>query len=169
MSIKKRTQADVIEYIKNHASEDGELQQSLMDIAGQLGYSNATIHRTLKSLEEQGVIEVQPADKPTRPNTIIFNGPIQTADEILAQGVSLMNEIEILSGRVHEYVRESQRIIEGLRSQHEKGSDLESRIAEIVDMPDGNHYMMIVRKESDEEVAALKSASRQSEELQTET
>jgi predicted ArsR family transcriptional regulator len=159
MSIRKRTQDDVIEYIKNHASEEGKLQQSLMDIAGQLGYSNATIHRVLKSLEEQGIIEVQAPEKPTQPNTIIFNGPIETEHDILAHGAQLMNEVEVLAAKVQDYVRESHRIIENLKAQKagEQRQDLTSRVTEIVDMPDGNHYMLIVKKESDEELNLMRS------------
>lgn len=146
MSIKQRTQEDVIDYIKSHAS-DGKLQESLMDIAESLGYSNATIHRTLKSLEEQGVIEVLPPDKPTKPNTIIYNGPITVTDDIFRQGAELMNEVEKLSARVSEYVREAQRVLAALKErQGETKSDLESRITEVVDMPDGKHQMLIVRK-----------------------
>lgn len=145
-TIRQRTQEDVIEYIKAHAS-DGKLQESLMDIANSLGYSNATIHRVLRSLEEQGIINVLPPDKPTKPNTIIYHGPVYETDSFMRRGVDLMNEVQRLSSQVAEYVREGQKILQSFQEQQrETVTDFESRVTEVVDMPDGKHQMMIVRK-----------------------
>lgn len=159
-TIRKRTQEDVIDYIKNHASE-GKLQESLMDIANSLGYSNATIHRVLKSLEQDGVIAVLPPDKPTKPNTIVYNGPIQQAEDIITEGAVLLTEVERLGARVAEYVQEASRIIEGLKEHSgEKTGNLEARVTEVVDMPDGKHYMMIVKKEHEHEAEQMRHAMR---------
>lgn len=147
MSIKKRTQEELLRYIKSHVS-DGKLEESLIKMGESLGYSNATIHRTLKSLEEQGVIEVKPPEKPTHPNTIIYHGPTDEEDDILTQGAKLIEEIKAMQMKVEKFVQEAAAVIDSLQTKGEAEHTF-SHIKEIMDMPDGKHQMVIIEKQSE--------------------
>lgn len=146
--IRKRTESDVVEYIKNH-SKDGKLTESLMDIAEGLGYSNATIHRVLKSLEEHGVVEIIPSDKPTKPNTIVYNGPIKEATDVVSQGKMLLAKLTALTEEVTEYIAESSRVIGKLQAESSPGvQSLSKDIVDKIELPDTEHYLLMVRREA---------------------
>lgn len=146
MSIRKRTQDDVVDYIKNHSSEDGKLTESLMDIANQLGYSNATIHRTLKNLEKDGIVDIIPSEHPTKPNTIVYQGTIQQADDIIARGVHLMSELEKLTKNVHEYIQEASRVIDYMKDTSGE-KFVRDDIVDVINMPNSDFVLLKVRKE----------------------
>lgn len=105
MSVKERTQKDIVNYIKMH-SQDGKLTKSLFDIAKDLGYSNATIHRALKALQQKGLIEIKEAPKPTSPNTILYKGSVNHTDDLLHRGVELIEKVEELQKELHDYLFE---------------------------------------------------------------
>lgn len=70
----ERTLHDVLRYIKTR-SNDGILKQSMMKMGKEMGYSNATVHRSLKALESRGMIQVIETRSPRKPNTICYIGP----------------------------------------------------------------------------------------------
>jgi DNA-binding MurR/RpiR family transcriptional regulator len=70
----KRTLSDVLRYIKAH-NIDGILKESMMTIANSTGYSNATIHRAIKTLELEGMIHIKESKAHRKPNTIYYIGP----------------------------------------------------------------------------------------------
>jgi DNA-binding IclR family transcriptional regulator len=70
----KRTISDVLRYIKSH-NEEGILKESMMTIASATGYSNATIHRTLKALEQEHMIHIKETKSHRKPNIIYYLGP----------------------------------------------------------------------------------------------
>lgn len=105
MSVKERTQKDIANYIKMH-SQDGKLTKSIFEIAKDLGYSNATIHRALKALQEKGLVEIKQAPKPTTPNTILYKGSVNPTDDLLHRGVELIEKVEELQRELHDYLFE---------------------------------------------------------------
>lgn len=108
---RKTTQDVVLDYIRMYAQK-GELTESLMDIADNLGYSNATIHRSLKALEEADIITIVPADSPRKPNTIIYKGSTKETHDILLEGEVLLRRLRELTEDIEAYIQESSRIIE---------------------------------------------------------
>lgn len=111
MSKRKMTQDIVVDYLKTF-SQNGKLKESLIDIADKLGYSNATIHRTLKRLEEDGLVKIIPSEAPREPNTIVYLGEIKEAQDIVLQGEQLMAKLQSLTQEVEEYLKESSRVID---------------------------------------------------------
>lgn len=110
--MKRRTTQDiVIDYIKTYA-EDGVLVESLMDIANNLGYSNATIHRALKALEKDDLVRIIPADTPRKPNTIIYQGTSKETADIILEGEKLLRRLRELTEDVETYMAEASRIIQ---------------------------------------------------------
>lgn len=51
------------------------MKKSMMNIAEATGYSNATVHRALKALEIQGMIQIIETKSQRKPNTIYYIGP----------------------------------------------------------------------------------------------
>lgn len=106
-SVSKRTQRDIIDYIRTHI-EDGKLTKSLLDIAKDIGYSNATIHRALNALSEQGLIDIRQAPQVSLPNTIIYKGddPKDQIDQLLTKGAELTESVRKLEKEISEFVEE---------------------------------------------------------------
>lgn len=145
-SVHGRTQKDIVDYIRTH-SKDGKLTKSLLAIAKDIGYSNATIHRTLQSLQEKGVIEITPSEKPTEPNTILYKGSEQNEiDEFLAKGVQLSEEVEGLGNRIHDFLQEANLLMRKLHQQVEENS-LDNRILHTQDVPGADIQILTVRKQ----------------------
>lgn len=73
MTNNKRTLHDILRYIKwNHLG--GKLQESVMSIGEKTGYSNATVHRAIKTLVEQGKVQIQETSSQSQPNVILYTG-----------------------------------------------------------------------------------------------
>ncbi len=72
----KRTLNDILRYIKLHSKGD-MLRESMMSIAQNTGYSNATVHRAIQQLQIEGLIQVIPTKSPRKPNSICYIGPDQ--------------------------------------------------------------------------------------------
>jgi predicted ArsR family transcriptional regulator len=156
-TVRKRTQEDVVEYIKSHA-QDGKLSESLMDIAERLGYSNATIHRVLKSLEKQGLVRIIPSGVPTKPNTIVFQGEIDKTHDVIKEGHRLVHLLEQVVLEAQEYVKETSKMIAKLQEKHgDQDFDfIRDKVVDIMELPDGDHYIMMVKKSSNNEVMELR-------------
>jgi len=89
----KRTLNDVSKYIQI-ASTEGVLKESMMSIANHTGYSNATIHRALQALEEQGILRVVISNSAKEPATIYYRGPdVDETSELLQRAATAMSEL----------------------------------------------------------------------------
>lgn len=115
-SVGQNTQKQIADYIKIH-SKDGVLSQPLVEIGKMLGYSNATVHRGIKALQEQGLIEVTRSEKRTEPSVIFYKGTKTDVDEMIAQGVQLVKEVEDLSGRLLQFLETAKEVTKGLQDQ----------------------------------------------------
>jgi DNA-binding PadR family transcriptional regulator len=142
-SVRERTQKEIIDYIRTH-SKDGKLTKSLLDIGKDMGYSNATIHRALHALEDNGVIEIAQSNKPTEPNTILYKGSHNDVDELLAKGVQLSEDVENLGNRVNDFLSEATWLFRKLQKTSE--DSLEDRIIHVQDIPDSEVQILTVRK-----------------------
>ncbi len=71
---KKQTLLRILRYIKTHA-RNNILRESMASIATQTGVSNATVHRALKQLEAQEMIQIIPSKSRRKPYTICYIGP----------------------------------------------------------------------------------------------
>lgn len=145
-TVSHRTQKDVARFIQQH-SQSGKLQMSLVEIGENTGYSNATIYRTLKKLEESGIIKVVSSDVPTKPNTILYEG----ADTGLAH-----ESIERITQTSHGILITIKNLLDECREATERVSDLENKlkscpceqnkIVSIQELPDGIHHLILARK-----------------------
>lgn len=70
----ERTLNDILRYIKAN-SRDGFLKESMVKIGERTGYSNATVHRSIKALERKGMIQIIETKSARTPNTICYIGP----------------------------------------------------------------------------------------------
>lgn len=107
----KRTLMDIQRYIKM-ASSDGILKMSMMDIAKATDYSNATVHRSIKALEADGLIQVIPRKAPRHPNTIVYIGPDNDeVDQLLRQAHVAITNLSNASSEVNNVVTKLQDVI----------------------------------------------------------
>ena len=141
-SVKGRTQKEIIDYIRAH-SEDGKLTKSLLEIAKDIGYSNATIHRALHALEESGLIGIEKSEKPNVPNTIYYKGARNEIDDFLAQGIKLSQNVDELGKQIHSFLEEATWLIRKL----ENSNSITDRIVHMQDVPNSDLQILTVRKE----------------------
>ena len=93
MKTANRTTKDIHDYIRRHLI-DGKLEMSLLDIAKEVGYSNATIHRVLRRLESAGFLSVdRSGKKPNSPNTITYLQEFVVEEDVLQEGLELANSL----------------------------------------------------------------------------
>lgn len=102
----KRTLYDITKYIQV-ASQEGVLQESMMSIAGHTGYSNATVHRALQTLEEQGVVRVVISNSAKEPATIYYHGPdSDETSELLQRATYAMSELSKATQQVESVMND---------------------------------------------------------------
>ncbi len=146
ISVRQQTQEQIIEYIQRHSS-DGKLTRSLMTIAQQIGYSNATVHRAMKKLEAIGMIKIIPSDKPTEPNTIVYLGPATTKpSEATTQGTKLVRELQELSQEMFGYFENLSKRMKQYETDLQTYYELQSRLVDVVNLPDDKYQVMILMK-----------------------
>lgn len=98
----KRTLQDILHYIKV-AQRDGILKESMMSIARHTGYSNATVHRALQTLDEQGHIRIIPPENPREPTTIEYIGPgTDEVADLLQRATYAMDELSKATKNIEE-------------------------------------------------------------------
>lgn len=101
----RRTLNEILRYLKR-VQKDGLIKKSMMQMAKETGYSNATIHRSIKTLEKEGYIQIIPSKNPKKPNTIIYLGPSEEEMENLLEkaNYAVQNLIQA-SNEVQEILR----------------------------------------------------------------
>jgi DNA-binding Lrp family transcriptional regulator len=62
---------DVLSFIKQN-STGGECSMSIAEIAERMGISTATVHRAIKKLQAEKLIDIRVSSIPTEPNTIVL-------------------------------------------------------------------------------------------------
>lgn len=98
----KRTLQDILHYIKV-AQRNGVLKESMMSIAKRTGYSNATVHRALQTLDEQGHIRIIPPENPKEPTTIEYIGfGSDEVSDLLQRATYAMDELSKATKHVEE-------------------------------------------------------------------
>ncbi|MNO70508.1 IclR helix-turn-helix domain protein [compost metagenome] len=98
----KRTLHDISQYIKV-ANRDGVLKESMMTIASRTGYSNATVHRALQTLEERGIIRIVLSQSAKEPTTIYYQGPSNDdVADLLQRATYAMTELSRATQNVEE-------------------------------------------------------------------
>lgn len=96
----RRTINDIARYIKS-ASLNGILKRSMMDMAKDTGYSNATIHRSIRQLESEGIIQVIPTKSKRKPNTLIYLGPsVDDVDSLLQQAHTAVHNLHQVTSEI---------------------------------------------------------------------
>jgi hypothetical protein len=143
-SVSERTQKEIMDYIRIH-SMNGKLTKSLLDIAKDIGYSNATVHRALRILQNNGDIEVIPHAKPTEANTIIYKGSVNEMDEFLAKGVKLAEDMSNLGEQMNDFMQEASWFIRKLHHAAEKNS-LQGEVVQVQDIPQSDLQIVTIRK-----------------------
>jgi hypothetical protein len=97
-------------------------------------------------LEKDGIVDIIPSEHPTKPNTIVYQGTIQQADDIIARGVHLMSELEKLTKNVHEYIQEASRVIDYMKDTSGE-KFVRDDIVDVINMPNSDFVLLKVRKE----------------------
>ena len=145
-TVSHRTEKDVTRFIQQHHN-NGKLQMSLVEIGENTGYSNATIYRTLKKLEEAGVIKVIPSSVPTKPNTILYDGNSEMFAQNSMTPIIKMSHDILLSAK--ELFKECQEVADKIIQLEKEYNELmvtEKNTVFVHDLPDGIHKIILVKK-----------------------
>lgn len=150
ISISHRTLQLLKDYIQRH-SIDGKLRRPISEIAEDIQMSNATVSRALKRLEEENAIRILPPNRPSEPNTILWIGPVNEVEQVHS-GYKYLDQLEhLVTKDLKEYVRSMEHTISQLRQELEEWNEIKSRIVQRVDLSDGLHEVLLLRKEQKEE------------------
>lgn len=112
MTNNKRTLHDILRYIKwNHLG--GKLQESVASIGEKTGYSNATVHRAIKMLEQKGLVQIQETSSQSEPNVILYTGNdneempslIDKAEVAIANFQQASNELQAILNQLRQNVQ----------------------------------------------------------------
>lgn len=91
---------------------DGILKRSMMDMANDTGYSNATIYRSIQQLESEGIVQVIPTKSKRKPNTIIYLGPsVDDVDSLLQQAHTAVYNLNQATSEVSSIMAQIQQSI----------------------------------------------------------
>lgn len=109
-----RTLHDVLTYIQVK-QKDRILEESMNQIARGTGYSNATIHRALLSLEDQGWIRVQSGINQNRPSIIHYVGELPDLIENPDEKTELIRQAQVALDQLDQATRNVYGVISQLR------------------------------------------------------
>lgn len=142
MSGKNRTDNEILAYIR-HQSRSGELAKSLLEIAAEVGYSNATVHRVLKRLEAQDLVRITRNErKANEPSIITYIGPTEN-DQTAEEGIQLVAQLQSAAEALLNYLQNTDRSNRMVQEDARKWRDLQSRIESVTDLPQGLQLMTI--------------------------
>lgn len=117
----RRTLNDVARYIQM-INQDGVIKKSMMEMAKEIGYSNATIHRSIQRLQEEGMIQVVPSKSQREPNTIVYLGPhSDDLSQLVKQAhtaVYNLNQASLEVGQVMSQLQETVMLLSGSHSDY---------------------------------------------------
>lgn len=107
----RRTINDIARYIKT-VNQNGILKRSMMDMAKDTGYSNATVHRSIQQLESEGLIQIIPTKSKRKPNTIIYLGPnIDDVDHLLQKAHTAVYNLHQATSEIDSIMSQIQQSI----------------------------------------------------------
>ncbi len=122
----------VYNYIKTKAENDANktLKESMRKISGQLGISEATVHRAVQKLRSNGVIQIVPSREKTESNEIVFYGfpaPEEQVGDIFKMVGSLNSGIQRFETILNNVTKENERLLkenERLLKENEELNEL---------------------------------------------
>ncbi|MCD7911037.1 winged helix-turn-helix transcriptional regulator [Bacillus velezensis] len=105
----------VFNYIeaKTERDADRKLKESMRQISGQLGISEATVHRAVQKLRTNGVIQIVPSREKTESNEIVFYGfpaPEEQVGDIFKMVGSLNSGIQRFETILNNLSKENERL-----------------------------------------------------------
>ena len=113
----KRTVRDILKYIQMK-NKEGLLQESMMKMAESTGYSNATIHRSLRALEDEGYIKIIPTKSQRHPNKIFYIGPTQdNISQVMQKAQHAIDDLQKATEQVQSIMAELQDMMGMLQQQ----------------------------------------------------
>ncbi|WAH36972.1 helix-turn-helix domain-containing protein [Alicyclobacillus dauci] len=141
---RNRNHEEVLNYLATH-SVHGAIKKPISGIARDLGMSQPTVQRALKSLEARGLIRMIKADKAYEPNTIVYQGNDLCIEEEMTYGTDAIEMLRAATVKLEEYVRFMDRKVALLRQQLEVFDDWKSRITSTMPIPGTGDQMVIVK------------------------
>lgn len=123
----------VYNYIKTKAESnaDNSLKESMRKISGQLGISEATVHRAVQKLRTNGVIEIVPSREKTESNEIVFYGipePEEQVGDIFKMAGLLNSGVKRFETILQNLTEENKRLGNENKELHERISQLQAEL-----------------------------------------
>ncbi len=148
--VSQRALDDIITFLQLN-TWNRKCTMSLQDIAERLKYSATTLHRALKKLQADGVIEIQKSSKAAEPSTIIYNGELIDTS-LLTKGSRLCNDVkdnnELTQGLV-DHINNCHNTIKRLKLELDRYNELRSRVMSVTPVSDTLESIILSRPHKD--------------------
>lgn len=142
MPMRTRTEEDILAYLRRTAV-NGKLAKSLLEIAKEVGYSNATVQRVLKRLEAQDLVSVDRDNrKANQPAVITYLGT-QSDDEILEEGTRLANNLKSAADELLQFFQRTKSTMKHTIEEAAKWKEVEQNLVSVTDTPQGLKVMTL--------------------------
>lgn len=142
MSARSRTDEDILVYLRRNAT-GGKLAKSLLEIAKEVGYSNATVQRVLKRLEAQDLVSVDRDNrKANQPAVITYLGT-QSDDEILEEGTRLAHNLKSAAEELLQFFQRSHDNMKHTIEEAAKWKEVEQSLVSVTETPQGFKVMTL--------------------------
>ncbi|MCY9186522.1 winged helix-turn-helix transcriptional regulator [Bacillus halotolerans] len=132
----------VYDYIKTKAesNDNRTLKESMRKISGQLGISEATVHRAVQKLRTNGVIEIVPSREKTESNEIVFYGIPEPDEQV--------SDIFKMVGSLSSGVKRFETILSNLSEENKRLTDENNKLKKELNI-DNNHKLKNKLKSED--------------------
>lgn len=110
-----KSEHKVHDYIQKKSSK-GSVKESMEQIAEHLGISNATVHRAIRKLKEEGIISVVPTSEKTEANEIFYHGYPDPKDQV-KEIMKLVNRLNLSAKRFQTMLEKKDAEIELLKKE----------------------------------------------------
>ena len=145
MTVKERTEADILSYIQRNAI-DGKMAKSLLEIGAEVGYSNATVHRAMTRLQESGLIELtRDGCRANEPSIIRYTGP-ESADNMLTQGLALLSQVKQSADALVQHYQQGTAELEQVYADAAAWRSFQERVVGRTTLANGNQLITICPK-----------------------
>ena len=145
MKLNRITSVWAVENYIASASQNGVIKKSMAEIGADIGVSNATVCRAIRTLVAVGVIEVVPGEKVNEPNTTTYLGSTDAVNNVVRGAREAIEELRAATGKLVEYVAVTERTLRSMKVELDAYHAFKRSIIKTESLPGTDTEMVIVK------------------------